>query len=100
MSNESQYPNIAEITGDSLIAVNDPRMPSGSFKGELRTAKGEFIAYIYVVNHRVIIAMPREFGHGEIAKRLLGDFDPKQFERAGGCQYSSTQYVKFWQFKA
>ena len=50
-----------QINGESLVGVNESKMPRGSFRGELHTSEGEYIANVYVVNHRVIIARPREF---------------------------------------
>ena len=84
----------------TMIAVNEPRPPKGSYRGELVTSTGRgFIGNVYVIDGRVMIARPREYGHGEIAHRLPGTFAPSDFERAGGLNVSAARYVKFWRFK-
>ena len=87
-----------QINGEGLVEVNESKMPRGSFEANF-TTEGEYIANVYVVNHRVIIARPRELDVGKSPLVSLSTFIQSRFECAGGCQYSSTQYVKFWQFK-
>lgn len=88
-----------EITAANLEKVNKPRFPRNAYRGELRTSTGSRVANIYVVNHRVFIADPREYGDGEIDLMVPGSFDPKDFERAGGYNVSATRRVDFWRFK-
>lgn len=91
--------DLINITRDKLIEVSRRAFPRNAYRGEFRNANGEHVCNLYVVNHRVYLAESREYGHGEIAAMIPGNFDPKDFERAGGLQVYSTQYIKFWQFR-
>src|SRR5690242_12044692 len=104
--------NLIETTSADLKDVSELegrftsgtyRFPKSAYRGELRThgpQGGQHIANIYCLDHEVFIATPREYGTGEIVKMLPGSFSPKQFERCGGYNVSSTRRVDFWRFKA
>jgi hypothetical protein len=91
---------VIEIGGQ--FASGTYRFPRKAYRGELRTDGpngGNRIANIYLLDQKIYVAEPREFGGGEIERMLPGTFEPNQFEYAGGYNVSSTHRVDFWRFK-
>ena len=88
-----------QFTRADMVEVDRPPFPRGAFRGELKDASNNFVGNVYLVEGRVQIGLPREFGRGEITKLLPGSFDPKDFEKAGGLQVSAARRVQFYRFK-
>jgi hypothetical protein len=109
--NQSFMKHNSETSKEDLKKVEDIggkyasglfKFPRNSYRGELRTHGvngGQYIARVYVVDHKVFIANPREFGNGEIVEMISGEFSPSEFERCGGYNVSATRRVNFWRFK-